>query len=171
MPEQKILTDELMAWVGRESEPKTAQVTERDLKRFATAHTLWEPNPLHFDKEAASKTPFGGTIAPSLAYGSSFSEFPPVSILGDDGHSRKVASKKPTLTPPIPLPRAMAGGTDVEYIRPIRPGDTITQQSKLVELTEKLGKSGPLVFVTTATTYTNQNGNPAVIVKMTLIYR
>ena len=65
----------------------------------------------------------------------------------------------------------MAGGTEVEYIRPIRPGDTITQQSKLVELTEKVGKSGPLVFSTTQTTYSNQNGNPAVIVKMTLIYR
>ncbi|MBL4583259.1 MAG: MaoC family dehydratase N-terminal domain-containing protein [Pseudomonadales bacterium] len=171
MPEPKVLTDELMAWVGRESAPKTAQVTERDLRRFATAHTLWEPNPLHFDKDAAAKTPFGGTIAPFLSYGNSFSEFPHVSVLGGDGHSRKVAPKQPTLTPPLPLPRAMAGGTEVEYIRPIRAGDTITQQSKLVELTEKLGKSGPLVFVTTATTYSNQNGNPAVIVKMTLIYR
>lgn len=171
MSEPKILTDELMAWVGRESEPKTGQVTGRDLKRFATAHTLWEQNPLHFDKEAAEKTAFGGTIAPFLSYGNSFSEFPHVSVLGGDGHSRKVPPKKQTLTPPIPLPRAMAGGTEVEYIRPIRPGDTITQQSKLVELTEKLGKSGPLVFVTTQTTYTNQNGNPAAIVKMTLIYR
>ena len=74
MSEHKILTDELIAWIGRESEPETAQVTERDLKRFATAHTLWEPNPLHFDDAAASKTPFGGTIAPSLSYGNSFTE-------------------------------------------------------------------------------------------------
>ena len=47
--------------------------------------------------------------------------------------------------------RGLDGGSDWEYFQPIRPGDRITVQSKLVDLREAEGRLGPMVFITIET--------------------
>ncbi len=65
----------------------------------------------------------------------------------------------------------MAGGQEVEYIRPIRPGDVLTRQSRISNIEERQGSTGPLVFTTNETTYHDADGEPVVIVRSTSISR
>ena len=53
--------------------------------------------------------------------------------------------------------RTMAGGHKYEVLGQVHPGDVLTATEYLVDITEKQGRSGPLVFVTTETTYDNQH--------------
>ena len=49
-------------------------------------------------------------------------------------------------------------GKDVEFVAPIRPGDTITLSSHVKEIYEKTGRTGSMVFVIVRSTLKNQNG-------------
>ena len=64
-----------------------------------------------------------------------------------------------------PLPAFINAGTELEYFKPIRLGDTITTVAKLVDLTEKEGRNGKLLFMTVEVTYTNQDNE--LVVKCT----
>ena len=65
----------------------------------------------------------------------------------------------------------MDGGTDIEFFAPIRVGDTLTARSKIVDIYQKEGRSGPLIFVVRETTYTNQNDEVVVVEKGSSILR
>lgn len=64
------------------------------------------------------------------------------SDLGYDGHARLGG-----FLPPVPLPRRMYAGGRVEMRFPPRVGDAIERVSRVVDVTEKEGRSGPLVFL------------------------
>jgi 3-methylfumaryl-CoA hydratase len=64
------------------------------------------------------------------------------SELGPDGHARRGG-----LLPPIPLPRRMWAGSRFEFHHPLRMGDKITRETRVIDIKEKSGRSGPLVFV------------------------
>ena len=55
-----------------------------------------------------------------------------------------------------PQPRFLRGGNEYEIFQPVRPGDIITSKSRLTEVYEKLGKSGPLIFAICEDEYYNQ---------------
>lgn len=164
-----ILNDELLSWIGRENEPETADVTLAEIQRYANAVALRGQNPLCFDEEQAKASAYGGLIAPFQFYSVPFAAMAETDTLGEDGTTRSGLGH--SLLPPIPLPRGMAGGSEVEYMRPIRPGDRLTRRSKLTDITERRGRTGPLVFTTIETTYRDENGEPVVIVRSTGIRR
>jgi 3-methylfumaryl-CoA hydratase len=62
--------------------------------------------------------------------------------LGPDGHAQKGG-----FLPPTPLPRRMWAGSQLAFGAPIRVGDSITRVSTIEAVTEKSGRTGPLVFV------------------------
>ena len=64
------------------------------------------------------------------------------SELGPDGHARRGG-----LLPPIPLPRRMWAGSRFEFHHPLRVGDQMTRETRVIDIKEKSGRSGPLVFV------------------------
>jgi 3-methylfumaryl-CoA hydratase len=64
------------------------------------------------------------------------------SDLGEDGHPRRG-----TFLPPVPLPRRMWAGARLQFHRPLRIGDTVSRTSRVIDVTEKEGRSGHLVFV------------------------
>ncbi len=68
----------------------------------------------------------------------------PLSKLGPDGHAEHGG-----FLPPIPLPRRMWAGSRIDFHRPIEFGSEVTRRSRITSITEKTGKSGLLVFVTT----------------------
>ena len=164
-----ILNDELLSWIGRENEPETAEVTLAEIQRYANAVSLRGQNPLYFDEEQAKASPYGGLIAPFQFSYIPFSSMAETDTLAEDGIPRSGSGN--SLSPPIPLPRAMAGGTEVEYMRPIRPGDRLTRRSKVTDMTERQGRTGPLVFTTIETTYRDEKDEPVVIVRSTSISR
>ncbi len=64
------------------------------------------------------------------------------SELGPDGHA-----KRGGFLPPVPLPRRMWAGGRLEFLAPLRVGETIRRVSSVMNVTEKRGRSGSLVFV------------------------
>jgi 3-methylfumaryl-CoA hydratase len=71
------------------------------------------------------------------------------------------------LRPPIKAARTMAGGNEIEFFHPIRIGDRITRVSKIADIYEKQGRSGPLVFTIIEHRYTNQEGNLVAVERIT----
>ena len=162
---ESLITDEIRAWIGRQSPPWTIEVTALDVKRFAVATD--DSNPLYTDAERAEQSRYGGLIAPPLFYMAPLTDPVPEDELRPDGLPYE--GRFPI--PPTPLPRLMDGGTDIEFFAPIRVGDTLTARSKIVDIYQKEGRSGPLIFVVRETTYTNQNDAVVIIEKGSSILR
>jgi acyl dehydratase len=161
---EPVINDEIRSWVGHEGPSETAAVTQRDIERYAYA--VGNLSPLFLDEAEAKQSPFSGIVAPFQFYSIPFVQPRRHEDLRDDGLPGEAGAR-----PPIPLPRTMAGGQEVEYVRPIRPGDVLTQQSRISSIEERRGSSGPLVFTVTETTYRDAGGQPVVVVRSTSISR
>lgn len=69
----------------------------------------------------------------------------PTAVLGEDGHPRREGGD--SFLPPIPLPRRMWAGSVINFHRPIAVDDPIERISRIVQIAEKPGSSGALVFI------------------------
>ena len=115
----------------------SVHVTEEMIAGFCRA--TGETNPLYADAEAA-KAAFGGIIAPpsfAATFRGGDNIFQHIHRYGREG---------------------LAAGMDVEFVAPIRAGDSITLQSQLKESYEKTGRSGRMIFLVIRTTLKNQRG-------------
>ena len=86
--------------------------------------------------------PMPGTALPPLWHWLYFLPLYPQSEVGPDGHA-----KRGGFLPPIPLPRRMWAGSEIEFRGPLNVGDVLTRTSTIDAVTEKSGRTGPLVFV------------------------
>lgn len=64
------------------------------------------------------------------------------SEIGVDGHA-----KRGGFLPPVPLPRRMWAGSQLEFLAPLREGQRLKRVSTIADLNVKQGRSGTLVFV------------------------
>jgi len=87
------------------------------------------------------------------------------SDLGPDGHARPGG-----LLPPVPLPRRMWAGSRFEFHHTLRIGDQITRKTSVVDIKEKSGRSGPLVFVVVRHEISNADGL-AIVEEHDIVYR
>jgi 3-methylfumaryl-CoA hydratase len=92
------------------------------------------------DRPAERPTP--GTPLPALWHWLYFLPLHRQSEIGPDGHA-----KRGGFLPPIPLPRRMWAGSQFQFHEPVRVGDAVTRVSTIHDVTEKSGRTGPLVFV------------------------
>lgn len=159
MSNSSLITEEARAFIGKETEPVTREVYAKDIRRFCYA--VGDLNPLYLDEEFAKGSSFGGTIAPPMFFDIPTITEEPMDRLKEDGLPRG------GLMPPIKATRAMAGGNEVEFFKPIRVGDRITRRSKIADIYEKEGRSGTLVFTVYETRYSNQNGDLVAVERMT----
>lgn len=110
--------------IGRESEPVVHEVEKGMIRRFAEA--LGDPNPIYVDEEAARAAGFPGLVAPTT--------FPAVLAVNDRfRHSLDLGTRS-----------LLLGEQQIEYGRPIVAGDRITVRSRVAEVQEKAGPSGPM---------------------------
>lgn len=72
-----------------------------------------------------------------------FHETALASQLGADGHTQLGISM-----PPFPLPRRMWAGGLIEWHSPLLLGSDATKESKILNITEKEGRTGSLIFAT-----------------------
>ena len=86
--------------------------------------------------------PTSGTPLPKLWHWLYFLPFAAQSNVGEDGHPQRGG-----FLPPVPLPRRMWAGSDFEFHAPLRIGDAIARTSTIVDIKEKTGRSGSLIFV------------------------
>jgi acyl dehydratase len=144
----KLLNEEALKQVGKAGEARTYDVERGAIRRFAEA--IEDRNPLFNDEHAARDTRFGSMIAPPTFCRSMGSPIPDV----------RISALGQTF-------RGLDGGSEWEYFKPIRPGDRITVQTRLVDLRESEGRLGPMIFITMETTYTNQFGELCVTQRST----
>ena len=165
MAQESLITDEIRSWIGRETPPWTIEATKLDITRFAVATD--DINPLYLDEKYAKKSLHGGLIAPPLFYMAPLTNPVPETELRPDGLPYE--GKFPI--PPTPLPRLMDGGTEIEFFAPIRAGDTLTGRCKILDIYQKEGRTGPLIFVVRESRFTNQKGELVLIEKGASILR
>lgn len=164
--EESLIPEEAKAYIGRESGPITGYpVSEHEIRRFCYA--VDDLNPLYIDAEYASKSRHGGIIAPPLFINIPFDRDVPLSEIDPDG----VPRLQSTIRPPLRAKRRMWGGVEIEFLKPVHPGDVLTQNTKLVDIYQREGRSGPLVFTVTETSYTNQRGELVALERNTFIAR
>ena len=92
--------------------------------------------------DRAPERPPAGTPLPALWHWLYFLPLARQSEIGPDGHPRRGG-----FLPPVPLPRRMWAGSQFEFREPLRVGDAIARVSTIENVTQKSGRSGPLVFV------------------------
>ena len=119
----------LQQWVGRR---ETVSDTVTPTPFAALSATL--------DREV--ERPATGTPLPALWHWLYFLPLHRQSEIGHDGHAKRGA-----FLPPVPLPRRMWAGSQLEFHRPLRIGDAVTRTSTIESVSEKSGRAGPLVFV------------------------
>ena len=120
----------LHQWVG-----KTESVTD--------TVAAWPVTALSATLDRDDAAPKTGDELPPGWHWLFFLEAKRASELGPDGHP-----KRGGFLPPVPLPRRMWAGGRIEFLAPLRIGDTIRRDSEILSVEPKHGRSGDLVFVT-----------------------
>ncbi|MFC1909850.1 MaoC family dehydratase N-terminal domain-containing protein [Chloroflexota bacterium] len=137
--------------LGVELSPDTYTVTRDWVHRFSEA--VEDHKPLWRDEGYASKTKYNGVICP-----------PSFILLME--HREQFNWVR---TVNCRLKGVLYGGAEIEYHVPLRPGDVINVKAKLVDIQEKKGKSGQIVFLVAERTFTNQRGELVAKAKSTFI--
>jgi len=166
MTTERLITDEARASIGVERETLIGEITLRDIQRYAL--TVGDFNPLYFDEAYARTTPYGGIIAPPnyltavIMWGLGV----PEQELSADGLGLVADEQREGAAH-----RRMAGGQQLEFHAPVRPGDVIRARSKTVAMEQREGRSGPFVLITAEQRYYNQRDELLVTCQQTAIMR
>jgi 3-methylfumaryl-CoA hydratase len=121
--------DHLRQWIGRTNE--ASDVVTAQLVRGLRATLFMEIG-----------TPKPGDAAPLTTHWCLAQPVYPMSELGPDGHPARGG-----FLPPVPLPRRMWAGGELEFFEPLRVGDEATRTSRISDVTMKTGSTGVLCFV------------------------
>ncbi len=110
--------------IGRESEPVVHEVEKGAVRRFAEA--IGDPNPLYVEEEAARAAGYPSLVAPPTF---------PVALTSNERfrHSLDLGTRS-----------IIHGEQQFEYVRPIVAGDRITVTTKVADVQERAGASGPM---------------------------
>jgi hydroxyacyl-ACP dehydratase HTD2-like protein with hotdog domain len=148
-----LLSAELLANIGRSSQPRQELVARREIRKYAIATSQRQRKYLDGDE------------APPMFHVALFWDVVELDQLTPDG----VAID--SLLPRFPLERAMAGGLKIDYHQPIMAGDLLTATRTLTDVYEKQGSQGPLVFYEVVMDVVNESGEPVLTEKTTRIQR
>lgn len=143
------MAPQLTDWIGRQEQAPGDTLTPRLLTAFramlgAFAAPLAVPPGLHW------------CLSPPMQ---------PPEALGPDGHPAKGG-----FLPPVPLPRRMWAGGELEFLAPLEPGDEVSRLSTIESVVEKPGRSGPLCFVSVRHDLSTARG-PALREVHHIVYR
>ncbi|EEA04055.1 conserved hypothetical protein [Burkholderia sp. H160] len=106
-----------------------------------------------------------GDDLPPLWHWLYFLPVPRQSMVGTDGHP-----KRGGFLPPVDLPRRMWAGSQLEFLRPLKAGSTITRLSSIESVAHKQGRTGDLVFVKVKHEIGDANGR-AIVERQDIVYR
>ncbi len=144
--------DHLRGWIGK-SETREDRITLTPMAALSATLDRQDPPPRD------------GDALPPLWHWLYFLPIHRQSELGADGHP-----KRGGFIPPVPLPRRMFAGGRQEFHRPLRAGDAVSRVSSIADVTHKVGRNGPLVFVLVRHEISSQEGL-ALIEEHDIVYR
>jgi acyl dehydratase len=148
LAEESLISQELRDLLGQEGKPESFEVEKGHIRRFAQA--VGDPNPLWNDLERARQSRYGNIIAP------------PTFLI--DAATIELCEK--LKGPPGSFINA---STEIEYLRPIFLGDTITTTARLIDLKEKTKNNGKLLIMLTEFIYKNQREETVRICRNTFM--
>jgi len=137
-------------WIGR-SETVHDCISHNLVKRIAA--TLGEP------------APAPGAPLPELWHWAFFQDAVEHSGLGGDGHPARGG-----FLPPADNRNRMWAGGRLEFIHPLRVDAQVSRRSTILNVQEKHGRTGSLLFVTVQHEYV-QDGQRALIEEQDIVYR
>ena len=150
----ELLTAEHTKLIGKVSLPFKVDINRSDIIKYSIA------------TEQLQEKYLKGNEAPLMFIFNLFTPLVPLATLGKDG-----LNKQNSLNVNLPLKRVMAGGTKIDVFKNIYPGDKLTGISKIKNLYEKKGKSGPLIFMIKQFRVSNQSNLKVYDETQTIIYR
>ncbi len=132
--------DSLKQWIGRQ-ETARDQITPQLVKGF---RAMLDEDP--GDPQAGEDAPLAihWCLAPPVAR---------MSELGPDGHPARGG-----FLPPVPLPRRMWAGGEIEFAQGLRIGDAVSRISTIEDVAVKQGRTGALCFVAVRHLYETERG-------------
>ncbi len=143
-PKASVITDKMRAEIGVESEPVTFEVDKTACRMFARA--VGYTDPIYFDEQYAKSKGYRSIAAPAGFLGH---------VVYNPNEPQRFGGYFRTDTP---FKRVLNGGTDIEYFESVCAGDVLTATSKLVDLSEREGRRGPMLVTVTESTYRNRDG-------------
>jgi 3-methylfumaryl-CoA hydratase len=149
---EKLDLDHLRGWIGRTTEASdivTAQLVKG--LRATLFQDIGDPKP--------------GDAAPCTVHWCLAQPVFPMSQLSADGHPTRGG-----FLPPVPLPRRMWAGGELEFFEPLRVGDESTRTSRISDVTMKTGSTGVLCFVSVEHEITTPRGT-ALRERQDIVYR
>jgi 3-methylfumaryl-CoA hydratase len=144
--------DHLRQWIGRSTE--ASDIVTAQLVRGLRATLFLEIG-----------APKLGDAAPFTVHWCLAQPVFPMSELGPDGHPTRGG-----FLPPVPLPRRMWAGGELEFLDTLRVGDEVTRRSEISDVTMKAGSTGALCFVTVAHVVSTARGI-AIRERQDIVYR
>ena len=144
--------DHLRQWIGRSTEDSD----------IVTAQLVKGLRATLFQETGDPKT---GDAAPWTVHWCLAQPVFPMSQLGPDGHPTRGG-----FLPPVPLPRRMWAGGEVEFFDALRVGDEARRTSRISDVTMKTGSTGVLCFVSVEHTVTTSRGT-AIRERQDIVYR
>jgi 3-methylfumaryl-CoA hydratase len=149
---EKLDLDHLRQWIGRTtqvSDTVTAQLTKG--LRATLFLEIGEPKL--------------GDAAPITVHWCLGQPVVATSELGPDGHPARGG-----FLPPVPLPRRMWAGGELEFVDALRVGDEVTRTSRIADVTLKTGSTGTLCFVAVDHLIATSRGT-AIRERQDIVYR
>jgi acyl dehydratase len=136
--------------LGVESAPVSYDVEKGAIRKFAEA--IGDDDPIYYDEKAAQAAGFKTIVAPPTF----------------------LCTFRPQELPDLQIKFGrvrLNGGNEYEYYQPIYAGDSITLTAKYVDVSERRGRTGSMVFVITELTFKNQHGEVVATGRNTGIMR
>jgi acyl dehydratase len=140
--------------IGKESPPFVVTVERGKIKEFARA--LGDDNPLYLDDQVGQASEWGDVVAPPTF----------MTTFRDGADSGAFLRELGT-----DISRILHGEQEFEIFRPIRPGETFVCRSKVLDVYEKTGRSGPMAFVARETSVTDSTNEIVAFVRHITVVR
>jgi acyl dehydratase len=139
MEEKKILTDAMLARVGKQINTRVTQIDQRMVDQYLEA--TGDANPIYQDKAAAIQAGYADVpVPPGLLTTMQMEGGSPSGHMPEQEH----------------LGGAVDGGGEWEFYHSVYPGDVLTATRKLLNSKEREGKLGKMIINTFEVTYQNQ---------------
>jgi acyl dehydratase len=140
--------------IGKESPPFVVTVERGKIKEFARA--IGDDNPFYLDDRVGQASEWGDIVAPPTF----------MTTFRDGADSGAFLRELGT-----DISRLLHGEQEFEMHRPIRPGETFLCRSKVVDVYEKTGRSGPMGFVVRETSVTDRTNELVATIRSVTVVR
>ncbi|HEU4758684.1 MAG TPA: MaoC family dehydratase N-terminal domain-containing protein [Dehalococcoidia bacterium] len=151
---ESVITDDIRSYIGRTFDPVVHEVPAAGIRAFARA--VGYRDPVFYDEEHARGVGHRGLVAPP-------------GYLGTPVYNPNARPANPLRLPDLPVKRRLNGGTDLEYFGEVCAGDVLKATSRIKDIAERPGRSGPMVMIAIETEYKNRDGQMVARQTTTLI--